>query len=163
MNVEAVTWISARSSSMYTFFYLCALIFYLQYVKNKQLKQLLLVGLFFIASLFSKAQAVTLPVVMLLLDYYFSRNFRDKKVWLEKLPFFALSIIFGLIALADTSTMHNMTNGMIFSYSPLNMICLAAYSFVFYIIKLILPFNLCSVYVYPPVSDGMLPLTYYIF
>lgn len=38
MNVEAVTWISARSSSMYTFFYILALIFYLNYIKLAQKK-----------------------------------------------------------------------------------------------------------------------------
>jgi len=163
MNVEAVTWISARSSSMYTLFYLCSLIFYLKYIKANQVKQLLLVGLFFTASLFSKAQAVTFPVVLLLLDYYFGRNFNDKKTWLEKLPFFLLSIVFGLIALADVSTTQNIINGKIFSYSLINSICLVAYSFVFYIVKFILPFNLCSVYVYPPVNDGILSLKYYFF
>jgi len=41
----------------------------------------------FVFSLLSKGQAVTLPMVLLLIDYYKDRKF-DKKVWLEKAPFF---------------------------------------------------------------------------
>ncbi len=76
MSVEAVSWISARSSSMYTFFYVLALISYVQYHKsNFAVKHLLLSALFFILSLFTKAQAVTLPVLLLAIDYYYARKF----------------------------------------------------------------------------------------
>lgn len=161
MNVEAVTWISARSSGMYTFFYLAALIQYLKYLKEDNLKPLLLTGLFFVLSLFSKAQAVTLPVVMLLLDFYFNRNLKSPKTWLEKIPFFALSIVFGLITLSDTDTMRNITEGMMISYTLPDMIFMLSYSIVFYLFKLFLPVSLCAVYVYPPKTGGWLPWEYY--
>lgn len=162
MNVEAVSWISARSSSMYTFFYLLSLIYYLKYLKtNSSVKYLFITGLFFILSLFSKAQAVTLPVLMLLLDYFNGRKLLSQKVILEKVPFFILSIIFGIVTLMDVKTMSNITTGMIVSYNPVDIFFIVCHSFAFYLFKLILPVNLCAVYVYPPMENGMLPWQYY--
>ncbi|MEO5571181.1 MAG: tetratricopeptide repeat protein [Bacteroidia bacterium] len=161
MNVEAVSWISARSSSMYTFFYLLALIYYLKFLKEQQLKNIILTGLFFILSLFSKAQAVTLPVLLLLLDFYLGRKLLSKKVILEKIPFFLLSILFGIITLMNSSTMKNIAEGMLISYSAVDIFFIACYSFVFYLFKFILPVNLCSIYVYPPKNGSLLPWEYY--
>jgi protein O-mannosyl-transferase len=163
MNVEAVSWISARSSSLYTFFYLLSLIFYLRYLnKNLTFKYLLLAALFFIFSLFSKAQAVTLPVILLAIDYYSGRKLFSRRVILEKLPFFLLSITFGIITLMDKGTMINITEGMMVSYSNFDLIFLLCYSFTFYLFKFILPVNLCSIHVYPPKDGGFLPVEYYL-
>ena len=75
MNAEAVDWISARSSGMYTFFYLFSLIQYIKYLHtNNQIKHLVICCLFFILSLLTKAQAVTLPVILILIDFYYSRK-----------------------------------------------------------------------------------------
>lgn len=163
MNVEAISWISARSSSMYTFFYLLALIYYLNYLKANCIlvKPLILAGGFFILSLFSKAQAVTLPVVLLLLDYYYNRKLLSRKVIFEKIPFLILSLIFGVITLMDVKTMSNITTGMIASYSPVDIFFIVCHSFAFYFFRLFLPVNLCAVYVYPPMENGMLPWQYY--
>lgn len=161
MNVEAISWISARSSTMYTCFYLLALLNYVKYCKNDfKPKYILYTGIFFLLSLFSKAQAVTLPVVLLLLDYFYHRKI-TKRLILEKIPFFILSVIFGLITLMDPGTMKNITNGMMISYSPVDMFFMLCYSFMFYFFKLVLPISLCSIYVYPPKVDGLLPWIYY--
>lgn len=163
MNVEAVSWISARSSGMYVFFFLLGLNNYLLYIKKQlPVKHILLAGLFFIISLFSKAQAVTFPLVLVLIDYLHERKLFSQKVILEKIPFFILSIVFGIIAISDKSTMQNLTEGMLINYNAVDMIFLASWSFVFYLLKFLIPVNLCSVYVYPPKTDGMLPVTYYL-
>ncbi len=161
MNVEAVSWMSARSSSMYVLFYLMALIQYISYVKKRQVKYLLFTGAFFILSLFSKAQAVTLPVILLAIDYFLARKLSWKLI-LEKIPFFILSVIFGLVTIMDSATMHNITNGMMVSYNGAEIFFMACYSFMFYFFKLVAPVSLCSVYVYPPKTGGMLPWEYYI-
>ncbi len=161
MNVEAVTWISARSSSMYSAFYLMSLIFYVRYLKVTEMKYLLLTGLFFIFSLFSKAQAVTLPVVLLLFDFLFERKLLSRKVIIEKIPFFILSLIFGIITISNSGTMKNLTDGMLISYNPIDIFFLVCYSISFYLVKLALPLNLCAIYVYPPKSGIWLPWEYY--
>ncbi len=161
MNTEAVTWISARSSSMYTLFYISALICYSRYILKGSRKLYYITLLFFILSLFSKAQAVTLPVVMILLDYYFDRNFRQRTLYFEKIPFFLLSILFGLITLADIDTQRNLTEGMLIAYNAIDIFFLMSYSFVFYFVKLVLPVNLCAVHVFPEKTEGWLPWEYY--
>jgi tetratricopeptide (TPR) repeat protein len=161
MNVEAVSWISARSSSMYTLFYLLSLIQYLKYLKGNQTKYVLYTALFFILSLFSKAQAVTLPVVLLLLDFYHNRKLLSSKVITQKIPFLILSLVFGYITIANAGTMRNLTAGMLINYSVTDYPFLIAYSFAFYILKFLLPFNLCAVYVFPPKINGLLPWEYY--
>ncbi|MBN8671811.1 MAG: tetratricopeptide repeat protein [Chitinophagales bacterium] len=161
MNVEAVSWMSARSSSMYVLFYLLALRSYVRYHKtNFQTKHLIIAALYFIVSLFSKAQAVTLPVLLFAIDYYYSRKLNAKLV-LEKIPFFALSIIFGLITVMDSDTQGNLKDGMLISYNAIDLFFMVCYSFAFYFVKLILPANLCGIYVYPPKTGGSLPWEYY--
>ena len=118
--------------------------------------------MFFIVSLFCKAQAVTLPVVMLLLDYYFNRKLLSRKVIVEKIPLVLLSVVFGLITLFNKDTMANITSGMVNTYNKLDIFFIVCHSFVFYITKLFLPVSLCSIYVYPPKTGGMLPMSYYL-
>lgn len=162
LTVEAVTWISARSSGMYTFFFLLSLITYNYYSQRKPFHWFyFLTLLFFILSLFSKAQAVTLPLVLLLIDFYNGR-IKDRNVWLNKIPFLALSVLFGLIAILNEGTTGNITDGMMINYNGLDMIFLVFYSYVFYFVKLIFPFNLSAIYVYPPKEGGWLPLEYYL-
>jgi protein O-mannosyl-transferase len=162
MNVEAVSWISARSSGMYVFFFLTGLNYYLKYLKQElKWKYFLLAGLFFILSLFSKAQAVTFPLVLMLLDYFYVRKIFSKRVIMEKIPFLILSMIFGFIALADKGTQQNLTEGMMINYNSFDLVFLVTWSFAFYLIKFIFPVNLCSVYVYPLKVNGLLPLDYY--
>lgn len=161
MNVEAVSWMSARSSSMYVLFYLLALRSYVRYHKtNFQTKHLIIAALYFIVSLFSKAQAVTLPVLLFAIDYYYSRKLNARLI-LEKIPFFTLSIIFGLITVMDSDTQGNLKDGMLISYNAIDLFFMVCYSFAFYFVKLILPANLCGIYVYPPKTGGSLPWEYY--
>ena len=161
MNVEAVSWMSARSSSMYVLFYLLALRSYVRYHKTNFLtKHLIIAALYFIVSLFSKAQAVTLPVLLFAIDYYYSRKLNAKLI-LEKIPFFVLSVVFGLITVMDSDTQGNLKDGMLISYNAIDLFFMVCYSFAFYFVKLILPANLCGIYVYPPKTGGSLPWEYY--
>lgn len=164
MNVEAVTWISARSSSLYTLFYTLSIILYLNYLNLQQRKYLIFAGLAFILSLFSKAQAVTLPMMLLAIDYYYSRITRTSlgSILIEKSPFFILSFLFGLITILNQDTINNITNGMMIAYTLPEAICLACYSFVFYLYKFFIPINLCAIYVYPPRVHDALPMIYYL-
>lgn len=163
MNVEAVSWISARSSGMYTCFYLLSLIFYIRYV-NLDLKTRFFIYsfLFFVLSLFSKSQAVTLPLVLILIDLFYQRKLVTGKVILEKIPFFILSIIFSWITINNPSAKEIMTKGMLANYSPLDDFFMVCYSFGFYMVRFLAPFNLCAAYVYPPKTGSLLPFGYYL-
>src|SRR5262249_50732195 len=70
MHIESVAWIAERRDVLYAMFYLLGLIAYLQYNNNNnQLKYLIFALLFFLGSLFSKGQAVTFPLILLIIDF----------------------------------------------------------------------------------------------
>ena len=107
LHVESVAWVSERKDVLSVFFGLLALWCYAQYVeasKSHTPKKKIQYGLtlsFFALGLMSKPMLVTLPFVLLLLDYWPLKRFPvdSKKDWRpalwrltwEKLPFFALS------------------------------------------------------------------------
>jgi len=101
LRVESVAWVTERKDMLsgVTFFgALLAYVFYLR--RNKKKLFLLLSGVLFLCSLLSKAMAMSFPFVMLLVDYLRGRKL-DKQSILEKIPFFALSIAFGVLTLVS--------------------------------------------------------------
>ncbi len=164
MNVEAVTWISARSTGMYSFFYLLSLICYLRYLESEDKKRYLLMALgCFLLSLLSKAQAMTLPVVLILLDYFSHRKPTSHyKIIVEKIPFFLLSIVFGYIAISNPETASNMFHGKLVTYSIPDIFFLFCYSIIFYVFKFLIPAGLCAIYSFPQKSSDHLPWIIYL-
>ena len=70
VNVETVAWISTRKDVLSTFFCLLALWSYLGYIARTGLSRYILVALLLLLALLAKSMAVTLPAVLLLLDYW---------------------------------------------------------------------------------------------
>jgi len=161
MHVEAVSFISQRKDVLYTCFYLASLISYVYYIKDGQRTVIMAVSfLFFGLSLLSKSMAVTLPMILLLLDYYLERPFSWRCI-IEKTPFFALSLVFGILALLSQRAFGAITN--LPAFSLFERVFLVSYSFLFYILKLFAPLNLSAMYYYPTRSaDGLLPVEYYL-
>jgi len=161
MNVESIAWLSARSTGLFTMLYLLALLAYLRYLQygNKFRDVALTFALFFLA-LLSKSMAATLPMVLFVLDAWHHRGF-NTKVILEKLPFFALSIFFGLIAIHGAASFGHI-EVLEADYNLLDRVFLLSYGVAFYIVKLFFPLNLSAIYAYPEKSAGFLPLEYYL-
>ncbi len=156
MNVEAVTWISARSTGMYTLFFLLSLICYLRFLESDYKKRYLAMTLgCFLLSLLCKVQAISLPFVMILLDYFScrKRTFYGQII-VEKIPFFLLSTLFGLIAISNTETATNLFNGKLVNYSVPDIFFLSCYSIIIYIFKFIIPVGLCAIYTFPLKIDN---------
>jgi tetratricopeptide (TPR) repeat protein len=156
LHVESVAWISERKDVLYTLFFLSALIFYIKYLKEDKRVFYFLSILLFILSNLSKGMAVSLSLVVILIDYLRGRNLFDKKVILEKIPFLVLSLVFGSIAIYS-QRLGPDTEG-IPDYNLFNRLIFASYGFLQYIFKLIVPFNLSAFYPYP--EKGSLPLIY---
>jgi tetratricopeptide (TPR) repeat protein len=99
LHVESVAWIAERKDVLSTFFGLLALLNYARFVKKSSRRSFWFTLLFFALSLMSKPMLVTLPFVMLLLDYWpLQRVALDRwqggevlRLVREKIPFFALS------------------------------------------------------------------------
>lgn len=69
-HAESVAWIAERKGVLSTFFWMLAMIAYVRYARGPALSRYLLVVLFFLCGLLSKPMVVTLPLVLLLLDYW---------------------------------------------------------------------------------------------
>lgn len=159
MHVESVSWISERKDVLYALFFMIGLIFYLNYLKKNTVANYSLTVLFFIFSLLSKAVAVSFPLFLVLFDWYHGRKF-DKKVILEKVPFFALSLVFGLIGLYFTKAEHvNDTTTPVVSW--VNRIFFVSDAIVFYLVKSVAPFNLMVYKYYPAATVGAIPVKFY--
>ena len=158
MHVESVAWASERKDVLFTFFFLLSLIWYFQYIRSKTGTKYAITLVFFFLSLVSKPAAVSLPLVLLLMDWYSGRSLSDKKVWLEKIPFFILSLIFGILtikyqeaskAFAD-ATLYPFWQKVIFSF----------YGFGEYIKRIFWPFPLSAIHPFP--ASGSIPPSYYV-
>ena len=70
LHVESVAWVSERKDVLSTLFWLLTMMCYLWYVKLRGIRKYLLLVFTFILGLLSKPMLVTLPFVLLLLDFW---------------------------------------------------------------------------------------------
>lgn len=103
LHVESVAWISERKDVLSTFFFVAAALAYLRFVETKGARAFWIPFGLFVAALLSKSMAVTLPVVLVLLDVYRERRFAWRMA-IAKWPYFAASIALGVVNLAGQST-----------------------------------------------------------
>ena len=96
LHVESVAWISERKDVLSTFFALLTLLSYAKYVRENRRPGFWFALLFFALGLMSKPMLVTLPFVLLLLDFWPLQRFNhstSQRLLIEKIPFFALTAI----------------------------------------------------------------------
>ncbi len=152
LHVESVTWISERKDVLSAFFFLLSVLSYLAFATGlrKSLYYSASLGFFFLA-LLSKPMVVTLPVVLLILDYCPLERLGlggkgNIRAIVEKVPFFALSGALGIVTLlAQRGAMASLEKYR-FSFR----LGVALRSYVFYLYKTILPLNLAPYYDRPP-------------
>jgi tetratricopeptide (TPR) repeat protein len=155
MHVESVAWVTERKDLLYTLYFLLSMISYLYYYRKGNMKFFWLALIFGFCSFMSKPAAITLPLVLVLMDYVAGRKF-NKKVILEKIPFFALAIVFGLL----TYYIQSDTAVRDFDQIPLfKRFFFAGFAFCNYLFKFLLPINLSAIYTYPP--ESLMPVYYY--
>ncbi|MCK4664024.1 MAG: tetratricopeptide repeat protein [Bacteroidales bacterium] len=160
LQVESIAWLSERKTLLYAFFFLLSLLSYINYLKKNNIRYYYYALVLFIISLLSKAQAITLSVTIIAIDYYYDRNLISKKVILEKIPFLVLSglfTIFANIAQRQTQPIDNDP------FSFIERAIFASYSFIIYIVKLLIPFKLSAYYPYPLKINGHIPFEYCIY
>ena len=118
LHVESVAWICERKDVLSTFFWMLALLAYTRYVRKPGVGAYLLVLGLFGLGLMSKPMVVTLPCVLLLLDFWPLNRFglqpvpggnppaefnagafvrRAASLIGEKIPFFILALVIGVV------------------------------------------------------------------
>ena len=70
LHVESVAWIAERKDVLSTFFWILTMWAYVRYAEQPRVNRYLAVVIFFVLGLMSKAMLVTLPFVLLLMDYW---------------------------------------------------------------------------------------------
>ncbi len=150
LHVESVAWAAERKDVLSTLFWLLTLMAYARFVKKPGIAFYLLALFGFACGLMSKPMVVTLPFVLLLLDYWpFNRLTRTSavKLCVEKIPFFALSIAGSVITFVVQKT-----SGAFWSAEnlpPLDRVTNALVAYLRYISKTLCPTNLAIIYPHP--------------
>jgi len=162
VHVESVAWVAERKDLLCALFYLLSVMAYMSYAANvqqtaKQIEHkanniyfaytqraMLLALCFFILALMSKPMAVSLPVVLLILDWYPLQRIWSfhtlRRTVVEKVPFIALSILSSILTfLAQKSNLVPM------EAVPLpTRLLIAAKACIVYLSKMMLPLELVS-------------------
>ena len=110
LRAESVAWISERKDVLSGVFFMLTLGAYVRYARCPSIGRYLAVSILFALGLMSKPMLVTVPFVLLLLDYWPLKRFAGrssiKRLILEKIPLLALSVAGGLATLwAQQSSM----------------------------------------------------------
>lgn len=150
LAIEPVAWIAGRKDVLYTFFYFLSLLFYLKYRSSQKVAFFILSVFVALLSGLSKVQAITIPAALLIVDYLLQRKITVKNL-LNKIPFFLISIIFGLINITGTTLVADK-----YSTPPtfMDKILYSIMAFGMYVEKLIFPFNLSVIHPFPQQHSG---------
>jgi protein O-mannosyl-transferase len=153
LHVESVAWVSERKDVLSTFFWILTMWMYLRYVKCPNVARYLLTLLTFALGLMAKPMLVTLPFVLLLLDYWplvRIRQFNRQTIYrlvLEKIPFIVLSGVSS--AVTFIAQLHGEAVLQLTNLSLKFRIYNSLVSYVKYIEKLIWPSRLAVFYPHP--------------
>jgi tetratricopeptide (TPR) repeat protein len=171
LRVESVAWVSERKDVLSAFFWMLTMAAYAWYAARPSIKRYLLVVLVFCLGLMAKPMLVTLPFVLLLLDYWPLRRFQwvrqnqtqelpeedsarstcqTSGTWTliaEKIPLFIMSAIVSLITYVAQQSGDAVASVDVLPIAT--RIVNALTSYATYIAKMIYPARLAVLYPYP--------------
>ncbi len=161
IQAESVVWVSERKNLLCAFFFLLSILTYSRYAASEgaggnlrrrlsDRKYVFALG-FFVLALLSKPVAVSLPVILLILDWYPFKRIQSSRAFghaiIEKIPFFALSLVSSVL-----TVLAQKSGGMVVSTNVIPLptrILVAAKSLFAYLGKMAFPLNLVPFYPYP--------------
>jgi tetratricopeptide (TPR) repeat protein len=159
LRVESVAWAAERKDVLSTFFGIASIYAYACYAENSKLSKYFLCLMLFALSLMAKPMLVTLPFVLLLLDYWPLRRWEEeisapiksrshligRLLW-EKMPFIFLTIISSIVTFEIQNKGGAVTS---IEHLPfLERILNAVISYVSYLGKIFRPVDLAVFYPY---------------
>ena len=163
LRVESVAWIAERKDVLSGFFFFLTLIAYVHYARSgRSPGRYVLVLILFACGLTAKPMLVTLPLVLLLLDYWplnrlhpaadekpavflGKKTALSKRVILEKIPFFVLSLFFSLATLAAQKGALSSLESLSLTVRLEN----ATAAYAIYLRQMVYPAGLTIFYPYP--------------
>jgi tetratricopeptide (TPR) repeat protein len=161
LRVESVAWATERRDVLSGLFYFTTIYFYFRAVESThpstRRRWLGVTVAAYLLSLLSKATAITLPVVLLVLDIYPLRRLtvsplnwlkrESRAVLYEKLPFVILAIGFAVAALLA----QQITGALkpLEQFGVISRVLQAGFAFMFYLWKTLWPIGLAPIYELP--------------
>jgi tetratricopeptide (TPR) repeat protein len=161
--VESVAWIAELKNTLSMPFFLLAAIFYLEYDAHRRRKDFIVALVLFILAMLTKPTMVMFPVVIL--GYAWWQRGRIGRHDLKaSAPFFAISLILGVVTLAMAywyKHLHNQDGGLVPLGGPFSRLALMGLSLSFYFWNTVWPVDLVPIYpqwkVRPPSLLEFLP------
>lgn len=145
-QVETVAWLAAQNNLICGLFFFLALLSYVRYRKANKKKDYLFALCFFLLSVLSKPSAVCFPLCLFAMDYLLGKTF-EWRSFLQKIPFFVIAFIIGVVTLYTRSADAFINSDHSF---PLHVqIGYAGYALAFYLLKFLFPVHLSVIYPYP--------------
>jgi len=150
MHVESVAWVTERKDVLYSFFYMAALLSYCRYlnftkstpsIQNKKLTRFLVLTVFFgILSMLAKPMALSLPLILFLLDWFYGRKI-DRSAIIEKIPL--------VLGIAGITLVTYTANARIPGKDIIEGLLIWSWTLVFYLRQFTFPVMLVPVYQLP--------------
>jgi len=160
LHVESVAWIAERKDVLSAVFFMVTLLAYFHYTRSPSIGRYLIVAIVFALGLMSKPMLVTLPFVLLLLDYWPLRRFDAHRsntgrqvlqLIMEKIPLITLSAVSSLITFLAQRGAIGWTEQLPMSERITN----AFVAYVVYIRQMFWPTELAVFYPHP---ENRLPI-----
>jgi protein O-mannosyl-transferase len=155
LHAESIAWVSGRRDVLYAAGFLFSILFYYRYVVsgNKYFYRLSLAG--FVWACLCKPMAMSLPLLLPLLDYLGNRKVSWKDTLSEKFPFFFIGIT--LVWFTFLAQLDGGRIGTLHNWQEILFVCRAI---VFYLSRTIVPIQLSAFYPFPDspeLSDYLAP------
>ncbi len=150
LHVESVAWIAERKDVLSTFFAMLTIAAYLRYTKKPSIQRYLPAILLFALGLMSKPMLITLPFVLLLLDYWPLNRIEGVNsktlipLIIEKIPFFVLSALSSIITFIAQQKGGAVLDITLHPFRLRLVNAIVAYAK--YIIKIVYPTQLAVIY-----------------
>src|SRR3989454_633055 len=155
LRVESVAWVTERRDVLSGLFYLLALLIYLRACEQEERGRgwYWLAVAVFVCALLSKSIAVSLPVVLLILDVYPLRRLggargwwseEARRVYVETIPFVLLAAAASAVAVMAQLSFHAALS--VAQLSVPGRLAISAYGLSFYLWKMVAPVNLSPLY-----------------
>jgi len=160
MHMESIAWAAERKDMLYAMFFFLSLIWYVKYIQSGEKRLYLIYAfLFFTLSIFSKTMAACLVPMLILFDFFYRRKI-STGVIVEKIPFFLVAFVMGIVAVLSAKESGSIDTNESFSF--LERMLFACNNLFMYFFKLVIPINLSAYYPYPEKTGGLLPWNYYV-
>jgi protein O-mannosyl-transferase len=152
MQAEAVCWAAALSAVLFSSFYLVGLWAWMHWSASSKWGWYGAALVSFLLACLSKSAAVTFSLLIVVFDLYQGKNWRSMSFWLQKAPFFAMSLLFGLWTFSTRAQEGHDIAQSSAVFSAIDRFFMVCQTLLFYPVKLLLPFGYSVAY--PFVKSG---------